>query len=207
MSLHTFVQTVQTNIIEMVIFELCICVDTKKQLSPDLVETLRNDAVEMLRNESSETKDIFEASLTRGIRSSDRACDVCAAKARPDGQALLHCARCHSVFYCSSTCQRKGWSDGHKKRCKALAAAREKIRTISTRSASGRGTGRGAGVRGSLDQKRLWSRAKAAAPCAVREPRAREARGEGPEACASRAAPSRSRRARCRSGGGWGARP
>ena len=103
-------------------------VDTKKQLSPDLVETLRNDAVEMLRNESSETKDIFEASLTRGIRASDRACDVCAAKARPDGQALLHCARCHSAFYCSSTCQRKGWSDGHKKRCKALAAAREKIK-------------------------------------------------------------------------------
>ena len=102
--------------------------DNKKNLSRDLVETLRDDAVETLRNESSETKDILEASLTRGIRASDRACDVCAAKARPDGQALLHCARCHSVFYCSSTCQRKGWSDGHKKRCKALAAAREKIR-------------------------------------------------------------------------------
>ena len=98
--------------------------DNKKKLSPHVVEATRNK----LHTLDPESKDRAEASLARGIRASDRACDVCAAKARPDGQALMHCARCHSVFYCSSTCQKKGWSDGHKKRCKALAAAREQIK-------------------------------------------------------------------------------
>jgi hypothetical protein len=41
-------------------------------------------------------------------------CSVC----RVAVEAPLRCGRCHSVVYCSRTCQKSGWQAGHKLTCK-----------------------------------------------------------------------------------------
>ena len=44
-------------------------------------------------------------------------CDACGKEERSRGMALLKCARCQKVRYCSAQCQRSRWKD-HKRTCK-----------------------------------------------------------------------------------------
>jgi len=56
-----------------------------------------------------------------------RQCALCARCKAPrcaDGAALLRCATCLAVAYCSTGCQREDWRPRHKGECATLAAAR-----------------------------------------------------------------------------------
>jgi len=48
-------------------------------------------------------------------------CDSCleSSSANKESQ-LLRCANCHYVKYCDRTCQKNGWTEGHKIECKAI---------------------------------------------------------------------------------------
>jgi ankyrin repeat protein len=48
-----------------------------------------------------------------------KSCIVCSAEASLDLQ-LQYCSQCQSALYCSKTCQRKDWTQQHKKICKLL---------------------------------------------------------------------------------------
>jgi hypothetical protein len=101
-------------------------IDTKQNSSPGIMDAMRKNS-ETFGSDDPEQRAHIDAAFARATAASERTCEVCAAKASPE-KPLLSCARCHSAFYCDVACQRKAWNDGHKKRCKALAAAREKIK-------------------------------------------------------------------------------
>merc|ERR1719264_1865488 len=46
-------------------------------------------------------------------------CYVCGMEASSDLK-LQRCGRCKCSLYCSLTCQKKGWSQGHKIECKVI---------------------------------------------------------------------------------------
>ena len=51
-----------------------------------------------------------------------KACANCGQPSIENGGSaqLKTCAKCKVVFYCSSSCQRENWREGHKKDCCAL---------------------------------------------------------------------------------------
>jgi hypothetical protein len=50
-----------------------------------------------------------------------------------DSTRLSKCTACKRVAYCSTSCQKQDWSNGHKKTCKILTAS-NKRRTKTTRT-------------------------------------------------------------------------
>lgn len=48
---------------------------------------------------------------------------------------LKACGACHSVFYCSPSCQKKDWIERHKPLCKKYMASKQSVATGAGASA------------------------------------------------------------------------
>lgn len=57
--------------------------------------------------------------LVDGLDKIPDGCAGCGNETKPDGTALLVCARCKKEQYCSTGCQKKRWKK-HKRNCVAL---------------------------------------------------------------------------------------
>jgi len=66
--------------------------------------------------------------FTRLIGTTNIGCAHCTAISQPNGQPLLQCSGCNSVFYCCAEHQKIHWKEDHKKQCKKLRKERRKTR-------------------------------------------------------------------------------
>lgn len=46
-------------------------------------------------------------------------------------QQLKECGACHSVFYCSTACQKRDWVSRHKPLCKKYVASRSSTKSTA----------------------------------------------------------------------------
>lgn len=85
---------------------------SKKQLS-NKKQQARKAAKEASLREALEQQEAEKADLVRF--------HTCGRCGKPSSQALLRCARCHLMRYCSAECQRGHWKRIHKRECADLA--------------------------------------------------------------------------------------